>query len=1021
MTGNRNLLAAMLVLAVTSPSALAQLPQTRITSIFPPGGQAGTTVDVAVGGGTDLDELAEMVLAHPGITATAKLDGNGNPVANTFAVTIAADVPAGLYDVRVRGLFGISNPRMFRVDTLPETAEIEPNNANAQATVVTMNTVVNGRANGATDVDFYRVAVQAGQTLVIRSEAEKIDSPMQPLLQLFNSEGRRLANSRRIRTQEASVVYKAVHDEELILRVQDAVYGGGDQFVYRLAFDSRPLVDWVSPAFVSRGTPTNVMIYGRHLPDGQDSDKVIDGSKVFQQQVVIVPDANSTPVGASATAAFSDSFWWKSLPGSLVRIGLSEQAPVAEAANAPDQPVTLPFEATGAFGERSDEDIFCFDAKKDESWIVEVFAERLGSIADPLLMVERVITNADGTFTYNRLGTEDDDKQNPGGADLPTLSDDPTFRLNVPEDGTYRIRLRDRYADTRGDPRLSYRLSVRQPKPDFNLVVFDAFPSADGKAPATSGAVSLRKGGSYELTVYAYRRDGHSEAIQLTAENLPAGISCRPSLIGPGQTSARLVLTATPDAAEQVVPIVVAGISGTGETALRHEARVASLIHDAINGLPRTARLTQSLLAGVMKDEQPFSILVDAMNAEFSQDQQLLVPIRIVKRNGFDGKVDLSFYGMPAEVDAPNVAIEPGKDSTVARIYFKEKAPPSSSTILVQGTSAVPYRRNPWLAERAKSKAMDAEAAVTAQQALVAKADASLKESQQKVVAVTEQIKKITDELATYTVQQQKLRDDFAKAVAEQQASIEGLAKVQAQLAAVNAAANSTADEIKVAIDAVKAAAVAADEAAKKLDSLNKGATDLAKQVATLKEQEATKVAEKTAAEVEAAAKAKEVETANAALTAAQKAVEEANKAKAAADEALKKAEEATKPNNVNVRVISEPLVITIHPSPAKLTAAVPDAGAIKRGGSIAVKVTIARKNSFAANLKLTLVLPDGVTGITAEAADVAADQTEGTLTITAAADAVVGDIANVVIRATGDFNGRAASTDVPVALKIIE
>jgi len=1019
MTGIRFLLA--IAVTIAAQHASAQLPQTRITSVFPPGGQQGTTIDVAVGGGTDLDELDQMVIAHPGITATKKLDANGNPVANTFTVTVAADVPVGLYDVRVHGLFGISNPRMFRVDSLPEAAEVEPNNAVAQATPVTINTIINARANGATDIDFYRIPVTAGQTLVVRSEAEKIDSPMQPLLQLYNTSGRRLAESRRVLTQEAALVYSATQDEELIVRVQDTVYAGGDQFVYRLAFDTRPLIDWVSPDFVVRTTETAVTVFGRYLPDGQPTEITIDGHKVFQQQVNISATAGGNPVGASATAAFADSFWWTSMPGNLVRIGLSELPPVAESADASDQVVTLPFEATGAFAERSDDDSFRFDAKKGEAWAIEVFAQRLGSIADPLLMVERVVTNADGTVTYNRLGTEDDDKQNPGGADLPTLSDDPTFQLNVPEDGTYRVRLRDRYGDTRGDPRLSYRLSVRPPKADFNLVVFDAFPSADGKAPATSGAVSLRKGGNYELTVFAYRRDGHSEAIQLSAENLPAGISCRPSVIGAGQASAKLILTAAPDAAEQIAPITIIGVSGSGDAAIRHEAKVASLIHDAINGLPRTARLTESLVAGVMKDEQPFSILVDAMNAEFSQDQLLLVPIKIVKRNGFDGKVDLSFYGMPGEVEAPNVAIEPGKDSVVARVFFKEKAPPSSSTVLIQGTSAVPYRRNPWQADRAKVKVTEAEAAVVVQQAMVTTTDASLKESQQKVVTLTEQVKKITEELAAYIVQQQKLRDDFAKAVAEQQSSIEALTKVQTQLAAVNADANSSADEVKAAIKAVEEASAAADAAAKTLDTLTKGAAELAKEFGTSKEVEAAKAKEKVTAEAEVVAKTKDVETAQAALVAANKAVEDATKAKAAADEGLKKAEEASKPNNVNVRAISEPLVITIHPAPAKLTAAVPDAGAIKRGASAAVKVTIVRKNSFAGNLKLTLVVPEGVTGIAAEAVDVAADQTEGTLTITAAADAPVGDIANVVIRATGDFNGRSASTDVPITLKVIE
>ena len=789
----------------------------------------------------------------------------------------------------------------------------------------------------------------------------------------------------------------------------------------RVVFDSRPLVDWVSPAFVIANSQTLVTVYGRHLAGGQPTNRTLEGLPVYQQQMTIPAAISPMPVGASATAAFADSFWWNAIPGNLVRIGIADKSPISEAAETPEQLTTPPFEATGAFAERSDEDVFRFDAKKGEVWVIEVFAERLGSIADPLLLVERVITNADGTFAYTRLATEDDDKQNPGGADLPTLSDDPLFQLNVPEDGTYRIRLRDRYTDTRGDPRLSYRLSVRPSKADFRLIVFDAFTSADGKAPATSGAVNLRKGGNYELSVYAYRRDGHNDAIQLSAENLPAGITCRPSVIGPGQTSAKLILTASNDAAEQLAAINVVGQSGVAEATIKHAAQVASLIHDPINGLPRTARLTESLVGGVMKDEQPFSIFVDAMNAEFSQDQQLLVPIRIQKRNGFDGKVDLSFFGMPGEIDAPNVSIEPGKDSVVARVYFKEKAPPSTNTILVQGTSAVPYRRNPWHADRAKVKVSAAEATVVSQQTAVTTADAGLKDFQQNVVTLTEQVKTITAELATYAAQQTKLREDFAKAVAEQQASIEGLAKVQAQLATVNTSANSSADEINVAIQAVKSAAAAADESAKKLDVLNKGAAELAKQVAASKEMEAVKIKEKATAETEIVNKTKEVEAAKVALAATQKAVETATQAKTAADAALKTAEDASKPNNVNVRTVSEPLVITIHPAPAKLTAAVPDAGGIKRGASAAVKVTIVRKNSFAANLKLTLVLPAGTNGLAAEPVEVAADQAEGTLTITAAADAPVGDLVNVVIRATCDFNGRVTSTDVPVALKVVE
>ena len=1023
MNGCRALAPALLTaaLVLSSTAALAQLPQTRITSLFPPGAQRGTTLEVVVGGGTDLDEVDQLVFSHPGITAALKKDAAGNPVGNTFVVTVAADVPGGLYDARVRGLFGVSNPRLFRIDTLAEAAEAEPNNAAAQATPASLESNLSGRSNGAADVDFFRIPVKAGQVITVRSEAARLDSPMQPLLQLFSATGRRLIESRRVFSQEASFVWTATADEELLLRVQDAVYGGGDQFVYRLSISSRPLVDWVEPAFVAAGGPTEVTVYGRHLPGGEPTELKLAGQPVFKLRSTIDPSAGRSPVGAVAAAAAADSFWWNGLDGSLVRVGRSELAPTAENPAAPEQSLTLPAEISGAFAERSDEDIYRFDAKKGESWVIDVSSGRLGSIADPLLMVEKINTAADGTVTYARVATEDDDKQNPGGADLPTLSDDPSFKLDVPDDGSYRIRLRDRYSDARGDARLQYRLSIRKPKADFALVVFDAFPSADSKAPATSGATSLRRGGSYELTVYAWRFDGHNEPIEVSAVGLPAGITSRPTVIGAGQNSTRLILTAAPDAAEQLAPITIEGRSGAADTQLVRAARTATLVHDALNGLPRTARLSESLVAGVMKDDQPFSIIVDLAAADYSQDQQLLVPVKLIKRNGFDGKVDLTFYNVPPETDAPAFAIEPGKDSAVARIYFKEKAPVLQTTLLLHGASTVPWRRNPWLAERAKAKATEAEAAVVAIQAKVTTAEAALKEQQAKVTTLTADVKKLGEELAAYAAQQQKLKQDFTKAVADQAAALDAVSKAQAQAANVKASATAPPEELKAALTALREAATALEAAATRVEQFTTAAAEVAKAANSVREMEAAKTKEKTAAEELVKTKMKDVETAQAMLAAAMKEVETAQAAKKAADEALKKAEDATKPNNVNVRAVADPIVVRIHAAPAKLAAAVPDNGAVKKGASIAVKVTATRKNDYKGPLTLSLVLPPGAPALTADAVQIPPEQTEATLTITAPADAAPGDIANAVIRATGDIAGRAAATDIPVALKVIE
>ena len=91
-----------LLLWALPDAAAQQLPRARLTSVFPAGGQQGTTLDVTVAGG-DLDGANALTFSHPGITAKPKLDGDGKPVANQYTVTIGKDVPVGFHDVRTSG------------------------------------------------------------------------------------------------------------------------------------------------------------------------------------------------------------------------------------------------------------------------------------------------------------------------------------------------------------------------------------------------------------------------------------------------------------------------------------------------------------------------------------------------------------------------------------------------------------------------------------------------------------------------------------------------------------------------------------------------------------------------------------------------------------------------------------------------------------------------------------------------------------------------------------------------------
>src|SRR6185295_13259092 len=104
------ILRALAVLSLLAGSAAAQqaaapsVPQPKIYALQPAGGRAGTTVDVRISSGTDLDGADRLIFSHPGITAAAlkeeatRVYPQGRTIEGKFRVSIAGDVPAGIYE-----------------------------------------------------------------------------------------------------------------------------------------------------------------------------------------------------------------------------------------------------------------------------------------------------------------------------------------------------------------------------------------------------------------------------------------------------------------------------------------------------------------------------------------------------------------------------------------------------------------------------------------------------------------------------------------------------------------------------------------------------------------------------------------------------------------------------------------------------------------------------------------------------------------------------------------------------------
>ena len=163
----------VLILLGACRPAFAQLPQApqyadcRLDSVFPNGGQQGTTVSVTFRGQAYALNPPRGVIIDgpPGITVKEVKEGEKGTVVGTLE--IAADAPLGRRWLRVvNERSGLTNFAHFVVGRLPESLEVEPNNELAKASVVTTPVVVNGRIDPKADIDCIRFAGKAGQKLV---------------------------------------------------------------------------------------------------------------------------------------------------------------------------------------------------------------------------------------------------------------------------------------------------------------------------------------------------------------------------------------------------------------------------------------------------------------------------------------------------------------------------------------------------------------------------------------------------------------------------------------------------------------------------------------------------------------------------------------------------------------------------------------------------------------------------------------------------------------------------------------
>jgi hypothetical protein len=636
------------------------------------------------------------------------------PAPLKFKVQIAADVPPGLYDVRLVNKYGISNPRAFAVGDQPEVNEKEPNNDVDSAQRVALNTVVNGTISPATDVDYFVFAGKKGQRVLLHCQASGIDSKLHPLVQLFDAAGRELAANRGYDGTDALADATLPADGDYTVRLSHFTYTqGSDDHFYRLRVTTAPWIDAVVPPMVVPGQTASLTVYGRNLPGGQPDPTAVVNGRVLERVTVAV-NSPADPAAAQRLdytghveprSSALDGFEYRLRgPGGVSNPYLITYAtaPVVlekEPNNKPEaaQALAVPCEVAGRIDARNDRDWYSFAAKKGDVLGIELFADRIGNPSDLLFALR-----GPGPAGPD-LGEFDDSPVILHPQQFYTRTGDPAeHHFTAPADGSYYLRVSSRESGTQFGPRHLYRLRVTRERPDFRLVVM---PPATSRPEAAVVGQNSRQ----LFDVFVWRLDGFDGPVTLTAEGLPPGVTAPPQVFSgagakPGIHEGAFVVTAAPDATPWAGAIRIKGSAVIDGKTLVREARPASVswaLPQQSQTTPVIVRLDRELALAV-REPAPFRLTADTAKIVVKQGQKAPLKLTVDRRSDFKGavavqthqRINTQAYGNQQQTflafnNNQPLTVADGKADAAAEVSVQANAPPGVYSLVLVGQSQV--------------------------------------------------------------------------------------------------------------------------------------------------------------------------------------------------------------------------------------------------------------------------------------------------------------------------------------------
>jgi len=227
--------------------------------------------------------------------------------------------------------------------------------------------------------------------------------------------------------------------------------------------DPKPRISMALPLAISPGALAKVTLRGLHLDQAsevkfsepiegatiaikskgkaeipKETDPSVYGDTQAELEIRLPPEFAPDSLGLTAVNPKGEAVYTLKVLGKDKLIPEKEPNGGFATAQAVEAGQTI----QGTIGQALDVDVFKFTGKKGETWILEVEAQKRGSVLDPLL----ILHDSAGHI----VATADDSE----------ASRDPSLKVTLPRDGTYLITLID--AHNAGGVTHTYLLNLRR-------------------------------------------------------------------------------------------------------------------------------------------------------------------------------------------------------------------------------------------------------------------------------------------------------------------------------------------------------------------------------------------------------------------------------------------------------------------------------------------------------------------------------------------------------------------------------